>query len=105
MRLRGRSFLLILALLLLVIAAVPWATLQAQSNDIVISLAVSAHSRDMFTDQMISAFESAYPGVKVNIVKYDANIPLPSAGLDAYYARLQPYANAADVLIVDAPGT
>ena len=46
MRLRGQSFLAILAILLLVTTAVPLASLRAQDSNVIISLAVPTFAAD-----------------------------------------------------------
>ena len=106
MRIRGRSFLSFVAIILLIAAVVPLATLQAQNNNnIVISLVMSSFNADTITPQMITDFQTANPGVNVNLVKYDPSIPAETSGLDAYLTGIQTYATQGDVLYIDSQRT
>ncbi|MEP7286797.1 MAG: hypothetical protein ABI947_13635, partial [Chloroflexota bacterium] len=102
MRLTGRSFFMMLALLVLTVGAIPLSTLQAQNSTVTISVAVPTFNKDAFTDKLISDFESANPGIKLNIVANDASIPAAASGLSSHFDELGKYAAAADVLYVDS---
>src|SRR5260221_8385199 len=50
-----------------------------QESSVLLTVAVPSFMTGNFTNELISAFESAHPGVKVSVVKVDASIP-PTAG-------------------------
>ncbi|HVO41997.1 MAG TPA: extracellular solute-binding protein, partial [Aggregatilineales bacterium] len=103
MRLRRRPIVSTIFLILAIAALLPLATLQAQTaNNTVISLVVSNFNADIFTGKIISDFEGAHPGVKVNIVKDNASIPSETGGLDAYFTALAGYVNQGDVLYISS---
>ncbi|MEP7289280.1 MAG: hypothetical protein ABI947_26305 [Chloroflexota bacterium] len=103
MRLRNSTLLAIIGVMVLIVTTLPLTTLHAQdSGKVIISLAVSSASRDIYSDQMIADFQAAYPNITLNIVKDDPSIPSPTAGLDAYFTGLQTYTNVADVLSIDS---
>ncbi len=101
MRLRIRPLILLGALFLLAVASFPLKTLQAQDNTVTVTLGVPSITADNYSDQLLSDFATAHPGITVKIVKTDVAIPNPNAGLDAYFTALQSFVNAADVLYID----
>ncbi|MCC7450273.1 MAG: hypothetical protein IT324_22840 [Anaerolineae bacterium] len=96
-----RRLLVIGLMILLVVGTIaPYITLQAQDT-VTIQLSVPNFNRDAFSDQMIADFESANPGVKVNILKNDTGVPSVAGGLTAYFDAIQKYMSSADVLFID----
>lgn len=102
MRLSSRLLVIALAMVALVGAGLPLATLRAQSSIATISVAVPNFMRDSLTDQMLGEFESQHPDVKVNVVRYDSGIPALTGGLDNHLAAVQTYTSTADVLYIDS---
>ncbi len=98
---RGRSMWAVLALLALIGALIPFSTTKAQNSSVTITVAVSNFNQDSFRDQLISQFESAHLGIKVNVVRYDTGLPSETAGLEQHLTELQKYVNAADVVFID----
>jgi ABC-type glycerol-3-phosphate transport system substrate-binding protein len=72
----------------------------AQGDQVVLQLAVPEFYRDAFSAQLLSDFEAANPGVKVQIK--DANLAIPDVinGLDKHFEEIGKYAQSADVLFV-----
>src|SRR5438552_3538611 len=101
MRLGIRPSVALLAIAVVAVATLPLRILSAQDNTVTITLSVPSIQADVYSDQMISDFESAHPDIKVKIVKADIAIPNPNAGLDAYFTAMQTFANSADVLYID----
>src|SRR5258708_22375796 len=97
-----RWILVALAVVLVFGAALPLASLQAQTSSVTISLGVPPGFKDTINKKMLKDFEDANPGIKVNIVD-TAQTPDPANGLDAYLTALQKYASSADVLYAFPP--
>src|SRR5258706_6693937 len=100
MRLRRYSFFAMVVALILGMT-LPVLSLQAQDSSIIVTLSVPTFSRDAYSDQLISQFETAHPGVKINIIKNDAQLPSATSDVNAYLTALQDYASSADVLTID----
>jgi ABC-type glycerol-3-phosphate transport system substrate-binding protein len=66
-------FLLTAGIGLLVL--MPPARSHAQDNAVTISLAIPSFSDSIFTDKLISEFETTHPGVKVSVMQVDASVP------------------------------
>src|SRR5260221_3787541 len=97
-----RKWLLSTLIVMLVISVVPLASLRAQdSGAVTITLTLPGITRDSITDQVISDFEAANPGVKVQVIASDPEIPDAALGLDKHFEELQKYVSAADVLYVN----
>ncbi len=105
MRLTGRSLWAGVIVLALIGAAIPLATLKAQDNSITLSIAVANFNQDTLSDQLRQQFESAHPGVKINIVRYDSGLPAVTSGADQYFTELQKYVSAADIVYIDSRRT
>lgn len=69
-------------------------------SSVKLTVAIPSFLSSLFTDRLISAFESAHPGVTVSLVKLDANIPPAAAGLDKHFQAVSQYTSSADVLYV-----
>src|SRR5260370_40348543 len=88
-------------MVLCVTTAVQLASLRAQDSNVISSLAVPTFAADQYTDKLFADFQTAHPGIQVNVVKFDPSIPPLVNGSDAYFAGLQSYVSAADVLSID----
>lgn len=92
----------VFAALVVVIGLVPRSPSHAQSAPTVITVALPSFTSDYANSgagkALIQQFENAHPGVQVQIVSKDAQIPPSSAGMDNYFKGLQDYASSADVL-------
>src|SRR5258708_5865676 len=98
-----RKWLVIVGLLVAVIA--PTSALSgthAQAQQVVtVTVSVTDFMRDMFTDKLISDFESSHPGIKLNIVSNNDQVPFAANGTDKYFEALQKLSSSADVIFVD----
>src|SRR5437763_16980829 len=56
-----------------------------QDSSVKLTVAIPSFLNSLFTDRMISAFESAHPGVTISLVKLNANIPPAAPGLDKHF--------------------
>src|SRR5258708_29862746 len=101
MRFTGRLFLVLLAITGLIGSPLPINKLQAQQT-ITLTVAVPTFQADTLTEKLLGEFESAHPGVKVQVVAQDTNIPDPALSLDTHFDELGKYAASADVLYVNA---
>src|SRR5579859_6885232 len=101
MRLTGRRLAGFLVILALLCATFLPESLHAQPNNITLSLAIPSFQKDSYNDKLIGDFEAANPGVKVNVIASDTNVPDPALGLDAHFSALDQYAASADVLFVN----
>src|SRR5258708_32943860 len=102
MRLIGRRFAIFLALIALIGAAFPPISLRAQQSNVTISLAIPSFQKDAYNDKLIGDFEAANPGVKVNVIASDVNVPDPAISLESHFSALDQYAASADVLFVNS---
>src|SRR5690348_7535818 len=102
MRWSRRSLLALFVTLALITVLVPLAFLRAQSNTITISVAVPAFGRQALTDKVLADFESAHPGIKVDIITGTPSIPQAALGIDQHLDQMQKYVSSADVLFVDS---
>src|SRR5260221_4477531 len=103
MRLRMRSMAALAGILLLAVASLPLRILQAQNNAAVtITLSVPAFLKDAFTDQVLGPFESANPGVRVEVVENDTNVPDATQGVAAHLQAMQSFVSTGDVLYVSS---
>src|SRR5260221_7844120 len=105
MRLNRRSIVAALAVVLLIGAIVPLATLQArapaQGSMVQISIAVPDFNRDLF-DKALADFQAANPGISVNIVSTSpGGIAPAAAGVDANLDAFKAYVSTADVVYVN----
>ncbi|MEP7284380.1 MAG: hypothetical protein ABI947_01270 [Chloroflexota bacterium] len=104
MRLRQIVFMVGIVLFLLSGIVTPMAALQAQSSTIVLSVAVPQYLKDVFTAKLISDFETATPGVSLNIVDSDSansgDIPPAWIDLDKHLEAIEKYVSSADVVLV-----
>ena len=73
-------------------------TTRSQGSSVKLSVAIPNFLGSLFTDRLISAFESAHPGVKLSVVKVDANIPPAALGLDQHLRAVEQYTSSADVV-------
>src|ERR1700752_743659 len=105
MRLVRRWSLVVLVVFALVGAMAPLAKLQAQDNTTIISVAVPNFMRESLNDELLAAFTSQHPGVQVNVLRYDNNVPPLTGGLDNHLAAVQALTSAADVVYIDAQRT
>src|SRR5689334_15600318 len=100
---RFNRWLLVIAVLIMVStvfsSAKPYL---AQSNTTILSVAVPSLMKDNFTKNVIDGFESANPGVTLNIVPIDATITPATSDLKKHFDSLQQYVSAADVLFVNS---
>ncbi len=100
-----RSAFSVLMLTVLLVGA-PIGTLRAQTPPITLSIAVDSWVKDQFFDvdggQLMKDFESAHPGVKVNVIASNGfySSPVYSKTPDEYFTGLEKYADTADVLSV-----
>src|SRR5258707_2878364 len=86
----------------LALITLPLLTLRAQTTDTIpLTLAVPILSKDAYTDKLIGDFETANPGVKINIVEQATTVPDPTLGLDSHFTELQKFVSSGDVLAVD----
>jgi len=98
-----RRLFLSLCVAVMLFAAVGRSPLQAQGNagnSVILSLSVPQFSDEVFSARFISDYESAHPGVKLNLVKQTPTIPAAAQGLDKYFEEVQKYVQSADVLYV-----
>src|SRR5690349_7533502 len=94
---QARKWLLSFLVGALIISVVPLSTLRAQdSSATTITLALPGITRDSITDQVIGDFETANPGVKVQVIASNPDIPDAALGLDKHFEEIQKYANTAD---------
>src|SRR5260370_40744049 len=100
MRLIGRRFAIFLALIALIGAAFPPISLRAQQSNVTISLAIPSFQKDSHNEKLIGDFEAANPGLKVNVITSDVNVPDPASSLDSHFSALDQYTASADVLFV-----
>jgi ABC-type glycerol-3-phosphate transport system substrate-binding protein len=75
-------------------------TTRSQGSSVKLTIAIPNFLGSLFTDRLISAFESSHPGVKLTLVKIDANIPPAALGLDQHFRAVEQYTSAADVVYV-----
>src|SRR5258708_13354306 len=98
-----RKWLVIVGLLVAVIA--PTSALSgthAQAQQVVtVTVNVPDFMRDMFTDKLISDFESSHPEIKLNIVSNNDQVPFAANSTDKYFEALQKLSSSADVIFVD----
>src|SRR5258708_9420463 len=102
MRLTGRRFAIFLTLIALIGTALPPISLRAQQRNVTISLAIPSFQKDSYNEKLIGDFEAANPGVKVNVITSDVNVPDPAISLDSHFSALDQYAASADVLFVNS---
>jgi len=91
--------LLWISCLALVVGSFPAISVQGQSAPVWITIATSGMMGD--SDMLrapIAEFEASHPGIKVQVVTADDQIPSPANGLSAYFDALKAYVSAADVL-------
>src|SRR5258708_15664586 len=103
MRLTGRRFAIFLALTALIGTALPPISLRAQQSTVTISLAIPSFQKDSYNEKLIGDFEAANPGVKVNVITSDVNVPDPAISLDSHFSALDQYAASAHLLSVNSP--
>ncbi|MHB8627063.1 MAG: ABC transporter substrate-binding protein [Aggregatilineales bacterium] len=88
--------------LVIAIGAVPLSATHAQSAPTTITVALPSFTSDYANSgagkALIQQFEDAHPGVQVQVVSKDAQVPPAAAGLDNYFKGLQDYVSSADVL-------
>ncbi len=96
-----RSVLFLTSVLIIIVGIVPLSAAQAQDGRAVIQMSVPQFMRQIVSDQLISDFESANPGIKVNVLANDSNSGSAADGIDAMLTAEQAYASTADVLFVD----
>ena len=98
----SRRWLSVLLVLILLVIGLPLKALSASDTPIVLSVAVPEYMSDTFTPELFADFESANPGIKVNIVKsgQEANYPPAAIGIDEHLKGAAKYAASADVLYV-----
>lgn len=79
-------------------------SVQAQNEDVIISLSVWELARDLFTPEFLAAFEAENPGVRVVLENRGADFDYATvaSGLDLHLEQLNDYASAADVVLVSA---
>src|SRR5579859_5506162 len=106
MRLKIRNIRSIAALsgiLLVAVASLPFGILQAQNAaNTTITLSVPAFLKDAFTDQVLGPFETANPGVKVEVVENDTNVPDATQGVAAHLQAMQSFVSTGDVIYVSS---
>ncbi len=95
---RKRYFLALLSLLL-TLSTVPFARLQAQSTT-TLTLAVSEFMKDLFTPELIGQFESAHPGVTVQVVSASQPYAPAANGIENYLDSVEKYVSAGDVVYI-----
>lgn len=99
-RRRGLSLLLILTITLLPFSAARFSAASAQNNPVTITVAVDSSRIDQLKTTVIKDFETANPGVTVQVVESQP-IGSPTGDLTAYFDALQKYASSADVLYIN----
>ncbi len=103
MRFKMRSVLVLIAVGVLMAAALPMRILHSQDNTITLSLVVSKYMKDVFDTTLISDFESANPGIKLNLVTNAPNdVPPAAEGIEAHLDAAQKFVSAGDVLMISA---
>ena len=77
-------------------------TVWAQSDEVVLTIAVWELARDLFTPQFFASFESENPGIRVVLENTgaDGNFSPAGANLEEHFEGIQNYVSAADVLQV-----
>jgi ABC-type glycerol-3-phosphate transport system substrate-binding protein len=78
---------------------------QAQSSDIVLTLAVPEFWQDFFTPEMLAQFEAENPGTRVKLVS--GNLPFftpANADLEGHLTAIEEYVSAADVQYITTEG-
>lgn len=100
---RVRLSLIIVVVALCLGAGIPFAILQAQPTNVVVSVAVPEYLADAFTPEVLRQFEASAPGVKVNVVKTGNEAYYPGAAYDPekFFEGAARYASSADVLYVN----
>ncbi len=88
---------------LLIITLIPGAITPtaAQTQPIVLTIALPTGLKDVFNDQILKDFEAANPGIQVDVTN-TVGVPEAAFGLTAHLAALQQYASSADVLYIGA---
>src|SRR5579859_4512934 len=103
MRLKIKSLAALTGIFLLTAAALPLNILRAQNNaSVTITVSVPAFLKDAFTDQVLGPFESANPGVKVEVVENDTNVPDATQGVAAHLQAMQSFVSTGDVLFISS---
>src|SRR5260370_33481244 len=82
--------------LMLVLTSAPIPAIHAQDNAITITIAVPSFGGDI--KATIKDFETSHPGIHVQVITKDAQIPNPASGLDAYFKAVADYVSSADVI-------
>src|SRR5689334_6948479 len=99
----NRRLVIFLIVVGLVAMASPTLTItRAQDDKVVVTVAMRANIANQISPQVIADFEVENPGVTFKTIETTANLPSPSAGLEAYYTALNDYVSAADIVVVDA---
>jgi ABC-type glycerol-3-phosphate transport system substrate-binding protein len=93
-----------LTVCLFVIAAAPLSRLVAQSDNIVLSLAIPDYTGDYFPEMLFNQFETDHPGVKVHLKKSGNTGYLGSAAFDSgeFFKSVESYTGTADVLYISS---
>jgi ABC-type glycerol-3-phosphate transport system substrate-binding protein len=90
------SFLIIVVGL----AAQPVLPSRAQDKPVTITIAIPSFATDAIQDTL-KDFESSHPGIKVQVVTKDTQIPSRVNNTDAYLKAVQDYVSSADVVYSD----
>ena len=77
-------------------------SVQAQDDDVTLSLAVWEIARDLFTPEFFAPFEAENPGVHVVLENIGANFDFASlaSGFETHLEEVGDYASAADIVLV-----
>src|SRR5690606_13293307 len=90
-----RSLLLVIAVLLAVMSAVP---LLGQ-DEIILKVAVPAFLQDLVEDELVERYEADNPGIRVQVVVSTANFGYnPGGNVEEYLDSVEQYVSEADVV-------